>query len=60
MQGRPHGDELPVDGLRSFATIAHKPLRRWLVFTGERPQRFDDGTEAIPYRELLLERLPSL
>jgi hypothetical protein len=47
-------------GLRSFAEVAHKPLLRWVAFTGASAQLFDGGTEAIPYRELLLQRLPEL
>lgn len=37
-------------GLRSLAEIAgrHKPFRRWVLYRGERAQRFDDGTQVWP------------
>ena len=46
--------------LRSFSEVAHKPLLKWVAFTGQAAQMFDDGVEAIPYRTLLLDRLPEL
>lgn len=37
-------------GLRSLAEVAgkRKPLRRWILYRGERRQRFPDGTEVWP------------
>jgi predicted AAA+ superfamily ATPase len=49
-----------LGGLRSFASVAHKPTRLLVAFQGDRPQRFDDGVEAVPYRRLLLEVLEEL
>jgi hypothetical protein len=40
--------------------VAHAPVRRVVVFQGERRERFDGETEAVPYREFLLEDLPAL
>jgi predicted AAA+ superfamily ATPase len=49
-----------LGGLRSFASVADKPVRSFVVFQGDRSQRFDQGIEAIPYREFLLETLPGV
>lgn len=49
-----------LSGLRSFATVADKPLKSFVVFQGERAQRFEGAIDAIPYRDFLLETLPSL
>ena len=49
-----------LGGLRSFSEVAHKPLLKWVAFTGQAAQMFDGGVEAIPYRTLLLDRLPEL
>lgn len=47
----------PVDtrGLESLASIASggKRLRKWIVFRGERRQKFDNGVEAWPVLEAL-------
>jgi predicted AAA+ superfamily ATPase len=42
-------------GLQSFESIApnKKRLRKWIVFRGERRQRFDNGVEAWPVLEAL-------
>lgn len=49
-----------LSGLRSLAEVAHRPLHKWIAYTGDKEQRFDGDFEAIPYRQLLLERLPEL
>jgi predicted AAA+ superfamily ATPase len=49
-----------LSGLRSFAGIAHRALRSFVVFQGERAQRLGPGIEAVPYREFLLKRLPGI
>lgn len=42
-------------GLESFASIASadKRLRKWILFRGERRQRFDNGVEAWPVLEAM-------
>lgn len=50
--------EAQMKGLRSFEEIAHKPVEKFLVFQGEREQKFSKGEIAVPYREFLLETLP--
>jgi predicted AAA+ superfamily ATPase len=47
-------------GLASFATAVSRPVRKVVVFQGERAQRFDDGTVALPLREFLFDFLPDL
>jgi predicted AAA+ superfamily ATPase len=49
-----------LTGLRSFAEIAHRPLKAYVVFRGERAQRLGAGIEAVPYQEFLLRTLPAL
>jgi hypothetical protein len=49
-----------LSGLRSFAGVAHKPLRAFVVFQGEQAQKLASGIEAVPYRRFLLRTLPSL
>jgi predicted AAA+ superfamily ATPase len=51
--------EALCSGLRSFETIAHKPLEKYLVYQGETRQKFSQGELAIPYQEFLLEILPN-
>jgi len=46
-----------LGGLRSFMSVAHKPVRSIVVYQGERAQRFDGGVEAIPWRKFLLDTL---
>jgi predicted AAA+ superfamily ATPase len=45
-------------GLQSFAEMVgrRRPVRRWIIFRGERAQRFESGVEALPVIEAL-ERL---
>lgn len=50
--------EAQMSGLRSFEEIAHKPVEKFLVFQGERKQKFSKGEIAIPYQEFLLRILP--
>jgi predicted AAA+ superfamily ATPase len=47
-------------GLRSFAAVAHRPVRAFVVFTGDRAQRLADAVTAVPYLEFFLETLPRL
>lgn len=44
-------------GLVSLSQVAgsRMPLRKWIVFRGERRQRFDNGAEAVPVLEALDE-----
>jgi predicted AAA+ superfamily ATPase len=47
----------PTDmrGLQSLETVARKqpPLRKWIIYRGERRQKFDTGVEAWPVLEAL-------
>lgn len=45
--------ENQMRGLRSFEEVEHKPLEKYLVYTGERRQRFSQGETALSYREFL-------
>lgn len=45
--------EADLRGLRSFEAVARKPVRKVLVYRGERTQRFSKGELAVPYREFL-------
>jgi hypothetical protein len=49
-----------LTGLRSFASIAHKASRRYVVYLGERRQAMGDGIEAVPYGEFLRKTMPEL
>lgn len=49
-----------LGGLRSFATVAGKPLSSYVVFQGDRVQSMGHGIEAVPFREFLLARMPAL
>ncbi len=48
-----------LSGLRSFAEVAHRPVRSFVVFLGERAQKLAARVDAVPYAEFLLERLPA-
>lgn len=50
--------EAQMSGLRSFEEIAHKPVEKFLVFQGERKQKFSKGEIAVPYQDFLLKILP--
>ena len=49
----------PTDtrGLLSLSQVSgsRKPLRTWIVFRGERRQRFENGVEAVPVLDALAE-----
>jgi hypothetical protein len=46
--------------IASFASVAHKPTRSFVVFQGERSQQFENGVRAVPYRTFLRDTLPDL
>lgn len=46
--------ESDLRGLRSFEAVAHKPVKKLLVYRGETAQRFSKGELALPYGEFLL------
>lgn len=46
-------------GLRSFEEVAHKPVKKFILFTGESPQRFAGGETAVPYQRFFQAILPS-
>jgi predicted AAA+ superfamily ATPase len=45
-------------GLRSFEEVSHKPVKKYILFTGEAPQRFSQGETAIPYPQFFHTILP--
>jgi predicted AAA+ superfamily ATPase len=49
-----------LGGLRSFAGVTKRPVRSYVVFQGERPQRFDDNILAVPFMSFLEDILPNL
>lgn len=49
--------ESQTRGLRSFEEIAHKPVTKYLVYTGSTRQVFSKGEIAVPYRHFLLEEM---
>jgi predicted AAA+ superfamily ATPase len=46
-----------LGGLRSFASVAKKPVRSIVVYHGERAERLSHDVEAIPWRKFLLETI---
>ena len=51
--------EAEMWGLRSFEEVAHKPVKKFILFTAESPQRFSRGETAIPYQQFLQTTLPN-
>ena len=51
--------ESETGGLRSFEEVAHKPVKKFILFTGESPQRFSRGETAVPYQQFFRTLLPS-
>jgi predicted AAA+ superfamily ATPase len=49
-----------LGGLRSFATSTKRPVQSYVVFQGDKPQRFADGILALPFMTFLLETLVEL
>ncbi|MBI4238936.1 MAG: ATP-binding protein [Deltaproteobacteria bacterium] len=47
-------------GFRSLEEVVGQSIRRVVVYTGLRRQRFDDGTEIVPYGEFLTDTLAEL
>ncbi len=52
--------ESQMTGLRSFQTIAEKPVSKYVLYLGETRQKFSGGELAIPYKEFLLDILPAI
>lgn len=50
--------EHDMRGLRSFEEVAHKPVEKYLVNTGETRQRFSKKEIALSYKEFFEEILP--
>jgi predicted AAA+ superfamily ATPase len=46
-----------LGGLRSFASMAKKPIQPVVVFHGERVEQLTEDIQAIPWRKFLLETL---
>jgi hypothetical protein len=42
------------------ADVAHRPMRAFVVFCGERAQKLGDRVSAVPFTELFGEVLPRL
>ncbi|MCC6220391.1 MAG: ATP-binding protein [Deltaproteobacteria bacterium] len=44
-------------GLESFAEYvgSYKPVKKWICYRGDKPQRFNNGCEAYNYRDLFLQ-----
>ncbi len=49
-----------LGGLRSFATATKRPVRSYVVFQGDKSQRFDGGILAVPFMTFLRDVLPDL
>ena len=47
-------------GLRSFEEVAHKPVEKWVVFQGEKREKFERGEVVVPYQEFLDRILPKI
>ena len=47
-------------GLKTFDQYATKPVKKYVVYTGQRAQQFTKTEIAMPYREFLANILPSL
>ena len=54
------GREAALRGLRSFEAGIEAPVRKYVVYRGERRQVFSHGELAVPWMEFLLEELPRL
>ena len=52
--------ENELRGLRSFEEVAHKPVQKYVVYTGETRQQFSKSEKAFPYREFLEEVVPGM
>lgn len=51
--------ESETGGLRSFEEVAHKPVKKFILFTGESPEAFSRGETAVPYQRFFQHILPS-
>ena len=49
--------ESDLSGLRSLETIAHLPIKKYVVFLGSERELFSKGEVAIPYQDFLLNEL---
>jgi hypothetical protein len=49
-----------LGGLRSFATSTKRPVQSYVVFQGDKPQRFADGILAVPFLTFLRDTLAQL
>ena len=47
--------EQEMTGLRSLEAVAHKPVKKFVVYAGESRQRFSKGETAVFYKEFLDE-----
>ena len=52
--------ERETAGLRSFEEVSPKPVKKFILFTGESPQRFSRGETAVPYRQFFHSVLPGV
>ena len=49
-----------LSGLLAFAAATKRTVASYVVFQGERSQRYESGVLAIPYLRFLREELPAL
>ena len=47
-------------GLKSFESVARKPVKKLIVYTGETAQKFSQTEVVLPFKEFLTQFLPSL
>ena len=50
-----HERRFPAFALLEDICRKYKPVRKFVAYTGDRRLRLEDGTEVVPYRELLAE-----
>ncbi|MBI5630462.1 MAG: ATP-binding protein [Elusimicrobia bacterium] len=47
--------EADLKGLRSFESVAHKPIEKYVIYRGESRQKFSRGELAVPFNSFLKE-----
>jgi predicted AAA+ superfamily ATPase len=56
-KSRPQSSGIDLRGLRSFAGVAHLPLHKYVVYTGETRQKLNEDTVLVSYRDFLVREL---
>ncbi len=49
--------QLDLRGMKSLEEVAHRPLKRYFVYTGSTRQQFPESTLLIPYQDFFLDEL---